>query len=106
MKPNSDNPPFLEGMMSAVLGIAIGCVGLLYVAFVYGFVASRIWEWHAVPNLGVRHASWQVCGALILVVRLISYGGCKPDPANNKWPVALTLLAAPWLVLLMGWWLR
>jgi hypothetical protein len=108
------NSKAFEGavIVAAITGAVVLLMGtLVYFTFAYGFVLSKLWEWHATP-LGAPHLGWATCAGLMLIVRLVlpkdvqKRGKGEEAKVSESAGQIVGLLLLPWASLLMGWWLK
>jgi len=103
--------PETNSFVVAIAGIVLlwAIAGLaVYMAFAGGFVASKLWLWHAVPY-GLPVIGWKTFGALTVFLRLFRGYDLTPKDQESdkaKWLSGFVgMLLVPWMVLLVGWWL-
>lgn len=93
---------FRSWMVPWALGLMVLACG--YSWWSDGYVLAHLWSWYAVP-LGFKAVAWQPLGALCLGVTL-PFLRSRPKDKRTFFEQALNwagLIAAPWVVLLVGW---
>jgi len=79
----------------------------LYGAFADGYVLAHLWAWFAVPQ-GSRSLPWQTfaAAAMAYTIFTLKIQGAQPEDKRarlEKAHATLLFIAAPWLMLLVGW---
>ena len=95
---------------TATIGIlTMAAFAVAYFAFAQGFMLAKLWEWHAVPR-GLPAMSWAQWATIALGIRTlwpaasVNCGEKKPEKSETLGKLG-GLIIAPWLGLLLGWWL-
>lgn len=77
-----------------------------YQVLAEGYCASLLWRWFAVPQ-GLRALSWVTfagASCLLALARVRLDKGPKDDrSASEKASSVIGYLAAPWVILMVGW---
>lgn len=106
--PEDDLPlkgPWLVARELFVLALRAPIIALK--VWSYGFVAHLIWTWH----LAKRFDPWSTgeLAAVFLIWSLWTTRLARRDELGTRtefWLTLLLVLAAPWVFLLVAWWLR
>jgi len=96
--------------VKVVLAAIVWPLTALYFAWCAGLVFSKLWLWYVVPH-GHGALTWQQCGIGYLALRLakLKRPSAEPPDTRTTEEILLEALAAfcfPWIVLLLGWWLK
>jgi hypothetical protein len=97
-------------MGKIILAAIIWPLVTLLLAWWAGTVFSLLWLWYVVPH-GIVALTWKQCGVGYLAFKLAKWHAPQNEPEDSrtdseKIMAALGALAFPWLVLLVGWWLK
>lgn len=95
------------------LPLLIALVGpfvVAYQAWSTGYILTRLWSWYAVP-LGLPAIASKAFIALWLARRVLRGFPSENEPVDSRTPrekymQGLLSWAGPWILLLVGWWLR
>jgi hypothetical protein len=106
----SNKMSFWAWMIAGPVVVALMGAVVAYLVFAQGYVAHLIWKWHAVP-FGLPAISWPTFAAAVVLKRvLFSWKPPGAEPKDERTSEEKTrdmflYLAAPWLMLLLAWWL-
>jgi uncharacterized protein (DUF2062 family) len=109
-KPLSSDVKFgmIAGALMVPFGVLVVTVLSAYHAFSTGFVLAKFWIWYAVPY-GLPAIHWSTFGVGCLAFNLIrdrrTQKGEEEKSTSTKWAEFVGYVVAPWIALLIGWWL-
>lgn len=93
-----------------ILGAPVAIVYLAYLVFAESYVCSRLWGWYAVP-LGVVALQWRTFFGASLLRSAFLLKAPREEGVDARTKQARRVQqaahwAAPWIILLLGWWFK